>query len=243
MSTSRPPMRQQQGAYPVQRASRQYPVPRPRQQPPSNPHYAYAAGVHPEDQPDFYSDDVEDDDSYYVTRRPTSARRYVQPQQPQVIQQGNRRLVIHNQPPPRLLRFHWLTYIGLAMIIMLMGWLLVTLLMAWWQNKQDDWAYGNPRTYQTDMNVGHGTSQQPMSHFIAVNLNGVIQVIEDDTNAAHMYTITTLPAGSGNVPVTLKFQDMNADGKLDMLVVIGDASSNQFTVFLLNNGSAFVSKL
>ncbi len=236
MSTSRPPMRQQQGAYPVARASRSYP--------PSNPHYAgHSAGIHPENSPDFYSDDLEEDDAYYETRIPTSTRRYVQPQQ-QVIQRGNKRIIIHNQRPPR--KYHPLVYVGVVLFILVMGWFLFSMLGTWWQGQQDTWAYGNPRTYQTDANVGHGTGQQPMSHFIAVNLQGTIQVIEipgNDASKSHMYTITTLPAGSGDVPVTLKFQDMNADGKLDMLVVIGDSGGQQFTIFLLNNGSQFVSKL
>lgn len=249
MPTSRPPMRQQQGPYAIQRASRAAPVPRSRQQPPSNPHYSgHSAGIHPEDRPDFYSDDLEEDDSYYVTNpytHHTSSRRYAQPQQPQVIQQGNRRLVIHNEPLPAR-KVHWLVYVGIAIFVMVMGYFLVTMLGVWWQNKQDDWAYGMPRTYQTDANVGHGTSQQPMSHFVAVNLDGEIKVIElpgDDSSKAKIYDITTLPAGSGAVPVTLKFQDMNADGKPDMLITIGDANSQQFTVFLFNNGSQFMSKL
>jgi hypothetical protein len=237
-------MKQQQGAYPVQRASRQQPAVRRQHQPPANPHYAgHSAGIHPEDQP-FLSDDLEEDDSYYETRVPTSARRYVEPQ-PQIIQHGNKRLVIHNEPPPRRLRYHWLTYVGLAMIIMLLGWMLVTMLGVWWQAKQDDWSYGHPRTYQIDANVGHGSNQLPMSHFIAVNLNGVVQVLEEpgtDASKAHIYNITTLQSGSGDIPVSLTFRDINVDGKIDMLVNIGD-SGNQFTIFLFNNGTQFVSKL
>lgn len=216
-------MKTQQGAYPItQRASRPVPTQRPRSSPPVE------------------YDDVEEDDSYYTTRPHTSSRRYTS-QHPQVIQQGNRRLVIH-QEPPRYLRFHWLTYVGIALIIMLAGATLVTYLGTWWQSKQDDWAYGNPRTYQTDVNVGHGTAQIPASHFIAVNLNCIVQVIEDDTNGAHLYAITTLQGGMCDVPVTLTFRDINGDGKLDMLVNIGEPGST-FSIFLFNDGSKFVGKL
>jgi hypothetical protein len=249
-------MKQQQGAYPIQRASRVQPVAQssrsqppsrsrhPARQLPANPHYAYAAGIHPEDQPNYYSDDLigdlEDDDSYYLTRPPNSVRRYEQPQ-PQVMQRGKRRIVIHPEPPPR--KWHWSVYVGSALFIMVMGYLLVAMLGVWWQGKQDDWTYGNPRTYQTDINVGHGSGA---SHFIAVNLDGTIQVIEipgNDASKAHIYSITTLPAGSGAVPVTLSFKDINGDGKLDMLVTIGESNSQQYTVFLFNNGTTFVSKL
>ena len=40
-----------------------------------------------------------------------------------------------------------------------------------------------------------------------------------------------------STPVSLSFQDVNHDGKIDMLVAIGD--SNPYTVVLLNNGTQF----
>lgn len=224
---------QQRGAYPIiQRAS--------RQQPPS---VVRSRKSIPQPAPEVYEDDLIDDDSYYETRVPTSSRRYVQPQ-PQVIQKGNRRLVIHPEPPPRR-QYHWLTYVGLTMIIMLIIWLLVVIGGAWWQGKQDDWTYGKPRTYQIDANVGHGTAQVPDSHFIAVNLAGNIQVIEEPANDASkskIFPITTLPSGDGSVPVTVSFRDLNGDDKLDMIITIGDPGQ-QVSMFLFNNGTTFVSKL
>lgn len=220
-------MKTQQGAYPIQRASRQQPVIQ-----------------HPRRSvPQVYEDELEDDDSYYETRVPTSSRRYVQPQ-PQVIRQGNRELVIHREPPPRS-GYHWLVYVGFTMVVMLTIWLLVVIGGAWWQGKQDDWAYGKPRTFQTDANVGHGTSQVPSSHFIALNLQGVIQVLEEPANDAsksHIYDITTLQSGDGSIPVTVSFRDLNGDGKLDMIITIGD-SGQQVSMFLFNTGTSFASKL
>jgi hypothetical protein len=223
-------MKQQQGAYPIQRASRpQQQIARPRRSIPPAP----------------YEDELEDDDSYYETRVPTSSvRRYVTPQQPQVIQQGKRRLVIHNEPPPRT-GYHWLVYVGFTMVVMITIWLLVVIGGAWWQGKQDDWAYGKPRTFQIDANVGHGTSQVPASHFIALNLQGVIQVIEEPANDAsksRIFAITTLPSGDNTVPVTVSFHDLNGDGKLDMVITIGD-NGQAVQMFLFNNGATFVSKL
>lgn len=224
-------LREQQGAYPIQRASRQQSVvARPRRS-------------FPQPAPDF-DYDLEDDDSYYETRVPTSSRRYVAPQQPQVVQRGNRRLVIHPEPPTRK-GYHWLVYVGFTMVVMITIWLLVVIGGAWWQGKQDDWTYGKPRTYQTDQNVGHGTAQVPDSHFIAVNLNGIIQVIElpaNDSSKAKIYNITTLNNDDGSIPVSLAFRDLNADGKLDMVINIGDPGQ-QMTVFLLNTGTGFASKL
>lgn len=84
-----------------------------------------------------------------------------------------------------------------------------------------------------------------MSHFIALNLHGSIQVIEepgDDVSKARSYEITVVPDNQGNPPVKLVFQDLNGDGKLDMLVEIGDPGSF-VTIMLFNNGSQFVPKL
>ena len=116
----------------------------------------------------------------------------------------------------------------------------------WLQHTRDDWTYGTPRTYQTNVNVGHGTSQEPMSHFIAENLTGQVIVIEipgGEPGKAHIYQITTLAHGSNDTPVTLSFKDINADGKLDMLVSIGEPDNPLFAVMLFNNGTSFVPKL
>jgi hypothetical protein len=226
-------MKTQQGAYPIQRQ---------RPQPPS---VARASRKVPKPPPVVYEDELEDDDSYYETRPPTSSiRRYAPPQQPHVIQRGHRRLVIHPEPPPRR-QYHWLTYVGLTMVVLLSFWLLWSIGTVWWQGKQDDWKYGMPRTFQADANVGHGTSQVPDSHFIAVNLAGNIQVIEEPANDASrskIFAITTLNSGDGTIPVTVSFRDLNADGKLDMVITIGDPGQ-QVSMFLFNNGTTFVSKL
>jgi hypothetical protein len=57
-----------------------------------------------------------------------------------------------------------------------------------------------------------------------------------------MYQIETVPGNVGNPPVKLSFQDMNADGKPDLLVQIGDTNAVIY-VTLFNNGSQFVSRL
>jgi hypothetical protein len=108
----------------------------------------------------------------------------------------------------------------------------------WWQTKQDDWKYGNPGTFQIDQFVGHGDSPDHPNHFIAVNTGGMIEVVELNLIAPkndHVYPITT--AIDPSTPVALRFQDTNHDGKIDMLVTIGDAYP--YTVLLLNNGSQF----
>lgn len=146
--------------------------------------------------------------------------------------------------PRRQFKIHWLVYVGIFLMAMLIGYILLTDLGAWWQGHQDDSAYGNPRTFQIDAVVGHGDSSSNPSHFIAENLRGQIVVEEipgGDFSKARFYPITTEIGNAGNPPVVISFQDFDNDGKLDMIVKIGDPP-NVVTYFLLNNGTTFFSK-
>jgi hypothetical protein len=128
----------------------------------------------------------------------------------------------------RLPRFHWLVWVGLTMCSMLVGWYALTALGNWWQTMQNDWQYGRPRTFQIDANVGHGTASHPDSHFIALNLDRKIIVIEipgDDPTHARIYIGPTLIGpGEDLTPVTLSFEDVNGDGRLDFVIHVGDST-------------------
>jgi hypothetical protein len=205
-------------------------------------------------------EELEEGKEYYETRPHTSTRRYNTIQDGQIIQRGKKRIIVHLEEPPiqrrsrleepreksRHVKFHPLLVVGLFLTFLIGGLIGLNAFSAFWQEKQNDWTYGqNPRTYQTDANVGHGTAQNPMSHFIALNLHGSVQVIEepgDDVSKAKSYDITVIPDNQGNPPVKVVFQDLNRDGKLDMLVEIGNPGSF-VTIMLFNNGSQFVSKL
>jgi len=180
--------------------------------------------------------DLEEDDAYYVTRQPTSTVRYQQPRQ-QVIQRGNKRIVIHNEPPPTR-RLHWSFILGVGMILMLALWVLGSYALSWWQNHQLDSTYGMPRTYQTDQVVGHSDSTDHPTHFIAINLNAHRSIIEiPGGNNAHarIYSGPTLYSDNGDqTPVTLEFYDVNGDGKVDMIVHVGDQK-----IVYLNDGTQF----
>ena len=119
-------------------------------------------------------------------------------------------------------RFHWLVFVGLAMLVMIIGWLAFTALSSWWQTTQDDWHYGRPRTFQIDAVVGHDDSPSHPSHFIAINLDRHVVVIElpgGDASKARIYNgPTLLGPGQDLTPVTLSFRDVNGDGLLDMLI-------------------------
>lgn len=220
-----------------------------------------------EESADLLADLEEDEEYYTTTRNHTSARRYHAPPDEYVIQQGNRRFIVHLDAPPihrqsqqrprrhsaeeedyqRSRRgFHPLVFAGFFLFAMIAGYVVLSPLGYAWQALQDDWTYGKtPRTFQTDAVVGHADSPSSPTHFIAENLYGQIIVIEvsrSDPSKARRYNITTVQNNDGNPPVRVEFQDINADGKLDMLVEIGDPG-HSFTVTLFNNGTQFVSKL
>ena len=144
----------------------------------------------------------------------------------------------------RNVHIHWFVFAGIALLLMLGGWIAFNDLGVWLQNHQDDVTYGMPRTYQTDAVVGHNDSNSNPSHFIAINLRGQIYVIElpgGDATKARGYFITSEVGGNPNPPVTVKFQDLTHSGHLDMVVTIGDPPT-PLIVFLFNNGNQFAGK-
>ncbi len=204
--------------------------------------------------------DVADDDSVYVTRRPSSARKYQQP-----IQQGiaddltaqsgpliqrrraSKELNTNNGTmssavAPPLMEKRWKRF-PLAAVLLGMG---VTIILAvglsflgsWWRIHQDDMQYGRPRTFQFDAVVGHEDSASNPTHFILINLNRHVEIIElpgGDGAHAHIY-LGPILFGDGQdlTPVTAQVQDVNGDGRPDLIVHIQDQ-----TIVFINTGTAF----
>ncbi len=117
---------------------------------------------------------------------------------------------------------HPLLYLGVGMIAMLALWTLLTSAMSWWNTTWDDLHYGRPRTFQMDAFVGHSEAIGTPSHFIAINLNGHIEIIEfpgGDGSKARIYLGPQLyGAGDDLIPITLSFADVNGDHLPDMIV-------------------------
>jgi len=117
---------------------------------------------------------------------------------------------------------HPLLYLGMGMLGMLILWSILAFLVGWFGTTLDDLHYGRPRTFQTDAVVGHNDSASSSSHFIAINLNGHIEIIEmpgGDASHARIYIGPQLyGAGYELVPVTLSFVDVNGDKKSDMII-------------------------
>jgi len=176
-------------------------------------------------------------DSYYPQRMPSSAIRYTTTQGHQVIQQGNKRIVIHEEPPPRR-KSHWPIFVIIGMVVMVLAWIGLQLLSTWWTNHQLDATYGYPRTYQIDDVVGHGDSTDHPTHFLFENLHGQVVIFElpgGNFQHARIYKGPTLFLDNADlIPVIGEFQDVNGDGKVDMVIHIQDQR-----IIYLNDGTQF----
>ena len=218
--------------------------------PPASPHrVGHTPGLHGEDapymsgeiirpgRPNGYSKTVppmrnipqqEEEDGYAYAESPRRAKTNV---------------VWTKASPTRRLertRFHWLLWVGLAMFIMIIGWLSFSALSSWWSVQQDDWHYGRPRTFQIDAVVGHEDSASHPSHFIAVNLNGQILVIEIPGGNAAKAVVYIGPrlfgAGQDLDPVTLSFEDCDGNGSPDLNIHI---QGSEKIICFPNNGKTF----
>ena len=131
-----------------------------------------------------------------------------------------------------------LVAILLGMVVMALLAVALSSLTSWWRIHQDDAQYGRPRTFQLDAVVGHNDSAAIPTHFIFINLNRHIDIIElpgGDTAHARIYPGPVLFGdGQDLTPVTAEIRDVNGDGKPDIIVHIQD----QQLVFI-NDGTQF----
>ncbi len=124
--------------------------------------------------------------------------------------------------------------LGVLIVVALMAVVQKGLLPAWgWS--QDQWHYGDARITQMDADVGHGG----MSHFIATYSKGDIVIIEiplDHPNPYHVYTLTGMVSTSGTPVILLSVQDVNHDGKPDLIV---QTEGGDMSWVLYNTGTTF----
>ena len=134
---------------------------------------------------------------------------------------------------------HWLFLIGLGMISAIILWLIGSAVLTWGTQRYYDVRFGNPRTYQTDMVVGHGgDSTAHPSHFIAANLNNQAIVIElkaGDPGKIVSYKAPITVMDGGQSPVTVSFKDVNGDHKPDMIIDIHLPGQDQLSYFINDN--------
>jgi hypothetical protein len=125
-----------------------------------------------------------------------------------------------------------------AMIALLAVYVVVSTVVQWAQVKLDDFQYGRPRTTQMDAYVGHSEADGAPSHFIAMNLNRRVTILQlpggDSTKATAIVGPYLFGQGEDLTPVQMNVQDVNVDGKLDLVVSV---KSEQ--LLYLNDGASF----
>ncbi len=125
--------------------------------------------------------------------------------------------------------------IGALAIVLYFG---ITSLMAWTQVKADDLKYGRPRTSQLDAFVGHGEAAGAPSHFVAMNLNRRVTIMEfpggDVTKPMVLVGPTLFGRDQDLTVVKLQVEDINGDGKPDLTVQVKDER-----LVYINDGAAF----
>ncbi len=143
-------------------------------------------------------------------------------------------------PPGRARRRHAhpLFFIGLGLVLTLLLWTGIAQALSWGTSELNLLKYGNPPTFQVDAVVGQGDSTQHPSHFAAVNLRGIVTILEwpgSDPSHVRVLAATSVPGPNADqVVVTLQFVDVNHNNTPDMLININGVQS-----VLVNDGTTF----
>jgi hypothetical protein len=123
---------------------------------------------------------------------------------------------------------------GLALLL----YLGLTSLIGWGREKIDDVHYGRPRTTQLDAWVGHNEAGGSPSHFVALNLNRQVTIIEfpgGDVSKPQVIAGPYLFGRSEDLTVVkLRVEDANGDDKPDLTVQVKDER-----LIYINDGTAF----
>lgn len=135
----------------------------------------------------------------------------------------------------RLSLAHPYLRVGLAILATYAALMIIT---GWGRIWLDDVRYGRPRTQHLSGTVGHNEGSGEPTHFIAMNLNRHIIVVElpggDATKAQVLQGPYLFGANEDLTPVTLRLQDVNGDAKNDLVL-----SVKQEEVIYINTGESF----
>lgn len=112
------------------------------------------------------------------------------------------------------------TYILAALAV----YLIVSHALQWGTRHLDNLRYGFPRSDQISGVVGHGDSVKTPTHFVALNLNGQVSILEvpgGDTSQVRVLAGPYLFGDDGAYEVPkLALRDLNGDGLRELIVTI-----------------------
>jgi len=131
---------------------------------------------------------------------------------------------------------HSLAYIVTALLALLAIYAIMGNVMSWGRSRLDDFRYGATRTFQADEVVGHDDGVGTPTHFIALNLNRQVLIVEipggDPSKTRTLTGPYLFGAGEDKTPVLLRFDDLNRDGSKDLVVNV----KNEEIVYLNKDG-------
>ena len=131
----------------------------------------------------------------------------------------------------------WWTTALAYMLLLVLGYLLLTPVCTWGQRRLDDLRYGFPRTTQLDGFVGHGEEGGKPTHLIALNLRGQISMLEipgGDASKVQALAGPYLVGADGQYVVPhLSLADANGDGQADLLLQVRE----EIIVYMNDNGT------
>jgi hypothetical protein len=126
-----------------------------------------------------------------------------------------------------------LTYL----LLLVLGYLLLTPVFTWGQRRLDDLRYGFPRATQIDGLVGHDEAGGEPTHVIALNLRGQISILElpggDPAKTRAIVGPYLVGADGPYVVPHLSLQDVSGDGQLDLLLQVRE----EIVVYINENGT------
>jgi hypothetical protein len=123
-------------------------------------------------------------------------------------------------------------------IVLGLAFIVLHLLVGRGQTWLDDIRYGRPRTMQVSAYVGHNEQAGQPSHFVAMNLNRRVIVIElpggDSAKAQTLQGPYLFGANEDLTPVTLRVKDLNQDEKGDLVIAVKNEE-----IIYINTGDTF----
>lgn len=123
-------------------------------------------------------------------------------------------------------------------LLILLGFVILQLALGRGETWLNDLRYGRPRTMQVSAYVGHNEHPGQPTHFVAMNLNRRVVVIElpggDSTKARTLQGPYLFGANEDLTPVLLRVQDVNDDTKGDLVIAVKNEE-----IIYINSGDSF----
>jgi hypothetical protein len=126
-----------------------------------------------------------------------------------------------------------LTYV----LLLVLGYVLLTPVFVWGQRRLDDMRYGFPRTTQLDGLVGHDEVGGEPTHLMALNLHGQVSILElpggDPAKTRAIVGPYLVGADGPYVTPHLSLEDVSGDGQVDLLLQVRE----EIVVYINENGT------